>query len=252
MIAYIWLYQQFIKERSLASSSVPSIQLLAKMPSPSPQLGERHQLSYQQWVALLKKEAEVAAENQPEDLFILLGDSISLWFPPQLLPSQENWLNQGISGETSLGLLKRLELLDQTKPKAIFLMIGINDLLQDIQDDIIIANQRLTIRYLKKTHPQTKIIVQSILPHSGEKSTWEGRDRLLKIPNERIQNINRRLKAISNSEEVIYLDLYLLFADEQGNLKTELTTDGLHLSSEGYKMWRTALQVVNQLTCSHC
>ena len=145
-----------MKERSLASSSVPSIQLLAQRPLSNPQLGERHQLSYQQWVTLLKKEAEVAAQNQPQDLFILLGDSISLWFPPQLLPSQENWLNQGISGETSLGLLKRLELLDQTKPKAIFLMIGINDLLQDIQDDIIIANQRLTIRYLKKTHPQTQ------------------------------------------------------------------------------------------------
>ena len=89
------------------------------------------------------------------------------------------------------------------------------------------------------------------MPHSGEKSTWEGRDRLLKIPNERIQNINRRLKAISNSEGVIYLDLYLLFADEQGNLKTELTTDGLHLSSEGYKLWRTALQIFKQIELDH-
>ena len=216
-------------------------------PTPVPELGPRHQFNYQQWVALLEQEAEVMVKQKPEDLAILLGDSISLWFPNEMLPTQRTWLNQGISGETTAGLLNRLDVLDQTQPEIIFLMIGINDVIRGITDETILANQRLIIRYLRRNHPQAKIIVQSILPHSGENATWEGRDRLLEIPNSRILEINQRLKAIAESEDAIYLDLYPLFADTEGNLKMELSTDGLHLNPQGYLIWHYALQVTDQL-----
>jgi lysophospholipase L1-like esterase len=212
-----------------------------------PELGPRHQLNYQQWVELLGQEAEVAAKQQPKHLTILVGDSLSLWFPSEMLPRERSWLNQGISGETSSGLLNRLALLDQTQPDAIFIMIGINDLIRGIDDETILANQQLIVRYLRRVHPQAKIILQSVLPHSAEKVTWEGRDRLLIIPNSRIRNLNERLKAIAKEENAIYLDLYPLFSDTKGNLKTELSTDGLHLNSQGYLVWRNALLVFNQL-----
>lgn len=225
---------------SVASVSVPTA-------TPTPVLGERLYLNYAQWVELLEQEAQVVAKGKQENLYILLGDSISLWFPPEYLPPEEVWLNQGISGETSLGLLRRLELLDDTNPKAIFIMIGINDLLRGVKTDTIVSNQKLAIRYLRRTHPNTKLVVQSILPHGAEKATWEGRDRLLKIPNSQIDEINQRLSAIAAEEDAIYLDLYSLFADEQGNLRTELSTDGLHLNPKGYQLWRLALQICNQL-----
>ncbi len=230
--------------QSLATDATPEAEAT---PTPVPELGPRHQFNYQQWVALLEQEAEVMVDQKPEDLAILLGDSISLWFPNQMLPSQRTWLNQGISGETTAGLLNRLDLLDQTQPDIIFLMIGINDIIRGIKDETILANQRLIIRYLRRTHPQAKIIVQSILPHSGEKATWEGRDRLLEIPNSRILEINQQLQAIAESEDVIYLNLYPLFADTEGNLKMELSTDGLHLNPQGYLIWHYALQVTDQL-----
>jgi lysophospholipase L1-like esterase len=210
-------------------------------------LGPRHQLNYQQWVELLGQEAEVAARQQPKHLTILAGDSLSLWFPNEMLPPERIWLNQGISGETSKGLLNRLELFDQTQPDAILVMIGINDLIRGIQDETILANQQLILRYLRRVHPQATIVVQSILPHSAQKVTWEGRDRLLAIPNRRIQKLNQQLQAIAEQENVVYLDLYPLFADTEGNLKTELSTDGLHLNSQGYGVWRNALIVLNQL-----
>lgn len=212
-----------------------------------PELGPRHQLNYQQWVELLGQEAEVAAKQQPKHLTILVGDSLSLWFPNEMLPRERSWLNQGISGETSSGLLNRLALLDKTQPDAIFVMIGINDLIRGIDDETILANQQLIIRYLRRVHPQAKIILQSVLPHSAEKVTWEGRDRLLIIPNSRIRALNERLQAIAKEENATYLDLYPLFADTKGNLKTELSTDGLHLNSQGYLVWRNALLVLNQL-----
>ncbi len=230
-----------------AAASRLSYSIVTSTPDPVPELGNRLQLSYQQWMELLQQEAAVAAVQKPEHLAILLGDSLSLWFPHQLLPPDRTWLNQGISGENTAGLLNRLGLFDKTQPEVIFVLIGINDVIRGVKDQTILSNQGLIIRHLRQVHPKAKIVVQSILPHSTEKVTWEGRDRLLSIPNSHIQELNQKLKAIAQREGVIYLDLYPLFADAQGNLKRELSTDGLHLSPQGYLVWRNALIVFNQL-----
>ncbi|WP_026735469.1 SGNH/GDSL hydrolase family protein [Fischerella sp. PCC 9605] len=216
-------------------------------PQPPPELGLRHKLNYQQWVDILKQEAKVAAQKRPPRLTILAGDSLSLWFPPEFLPENRNWLNQGISGENSAGLLKRLELFDRTQPETIFVMIGINDLIQGSSNEIILNNQRQIMRYLRKVHPKTQIVIQSILPHGGEQVTWEGREKLLAIPNRRIRKLNQRLQDIAITEGVKYLDLHPLFVNNQGNLRSQLSTDGLHLSPQGYLVWSSALQLYSQM-----
>ena len=226
-------------------SKVANEEVIANNTNKNPELGERHYLNYEEWIDLLRQEAKTIAQQKPDNLNLLLGDSIMLWFPPYLLPPDAVWLNQGISGDTSRGLLKRLNILDETKPRKIFIMIGINDLLKGIKDDNILANHLLIIRYLRKVHPSSDIIIQSILPHGANKATWEGKAKLLDIPNERIKKINQRLKEIAESEGVIFLDLYPLFADENGNLRMEFSTDGLHLASSGYQVWRSTLQVLN-------
>jgi lysophospholipase L1-like esterase len=213
-----------------------------------PELGPRHQLSYQKWQEILKQEAQVVAEKPPEKLTILAGDSLSLWFPPDLLPEDRHWLNQGISGETSQGLLKRLNYFDSTKPEIIFVMIGINDLLRGISDKEILNNQQTIISYLRRKHPKTKIFLQSILPHSAEQSTWEGKDKLLKVPNSRIRKLNQELQKIADQQGVKYLNLYPLFSDQTGNLSLDFTTDGLHLNPQGYTVWRTALKIYSNQT----
>lgn len=211
----------------------------------TPRPGEvRPTLTYDQWVALLKAEAEAAVGANLPRQTILLGDSLTLWFPAQLLPGRRSWLNQGISGENSRGLLARLNLLDRTTPDTVFIMIGINDLIWGGTDAGLIANIRAAVQYLKTTHPQAKIVVQSILPHGGQEATWEGRDRLLTIPPQRIVGINSQIKQVASDSGATYLDLYPLFVNGDGYLRTDLTTDGLHLNSNGYLVWRTALAMV--------
>lgn len=206
-------------------------------------IGRNHKWTYQQWVEQLQREAIAAANNRPERLTILVGDSLSLWFPSKLLPWDRNWLNQGISGETTAGLLKRLYLFDSTRPETIFVMIGINDLLNGVDNQKIMANQRKIISQLRTVHPGSQIVVQSILPHSGELATWEGRDRLLQLSNSRIRKINRSLKALADDEGAFYLNLYPLFTNAQGLLRSELSTDGLHLNDKGYQVWSTAIKM---------
>ncbi|MGC1248336.1 MAG: GDSL-type esterase/lipase family protein [Spirulinaceae cyanobacterium] len=247
LLSYIWWGDEESKLLSVARSDLSIEKDSSPKTSSGGELGEKQKLTYQQWVDLLKQEAKVAAEKQPENLTVLLGDSISLWFPPELLPEKRYWLNQGISGEGSAGLLRRLKLIDKTNPQGIFIMIGINDLIRGVEGETVVANVELIVEYLRRNHPESTIILQSILPHSGSQSTWEGRERLLELPNRDIRDINRRLEKIAEQEEIIYLDLYSLFADDQGNLNTELTTDGLHLNPKGYELWRIALQVSSQL-----
>ncbi len=211
-------------------------------------LGPQHQLTYEEWVNILQQEAEAIVAEPPAHLSVLMGDSISLWFPHELLPQTTTWLNQGISGEISEGLLKRLDLIEETQPDYIFVMIGINDLLRDMSDDEILGNQRQIVRDLRAMHADATIVLQSILPHGSDRATWEGKDRLVAIPNERIQRLNAELAAIAREESAQFLDLTPLFSDSAGNLRTELSTDGLHLNDNGYLAWASALNVYQQLS----
>jgi lysophospholipase L1-like esterase len=236
----------------------PKIDDEATATTQNPNLPEnRSELTYQDWVDLLSKEAKAVARKQPDRLMILAGDSISLWFPPDLLPSgscgvaqcaNRTWLNQAISGDTSTGLLKRLRLFDNTKPQAVFVMIGINDLLKGRSEKDMLADYEQIITTLKKAHPNSKIVVQSVLPRAKEKVTGANAQQVLNLSNERVYQVNRQLAAIAEKSNVAFLDLQSLVSDNEGFLRPELTTDGLHLNLQGYLVWRSAIQTFNQLT----
>ncbi len=207
----------------------------------------RQQLNYQQWVDLLGQEIATMAAKNPDHLTILLGDSLSLWFPAELLPGRRVWMNQGISGEKTHSLLTRLHLLDVADVDTIFLMIGINDLIWGQSDQQVLANYVKIMDHLASHHPDTDIVVQSILPHGAEASTWESRHLLLELSNERIRSMNQALEAIATEYNAHYLELYPIFANGEGNLRPDLTTDGLHLNREGYLVWRAAISLYSQL-----
>ncbi|QHG17673.1 SGNH/GDSL hydrolase family protein [Nostoc sp. ATCC 53789] len=194
----------------------------------------KRQLTYDDWKSLLALEARAIAQGQGANhLSILVGDSLSMWFPREKLPTGKLWLNQGISGDTSSGVLKRLGAFSATRPDVIYVMAGINDLRKGASDDTILRNYRRIVRRLRDSHPKAQIIVQSILP-----------TRLAKLSNSRIRHINTQLTQIAKQEGANYLNIYSWFTDMEGNMRPELTTDGLHLSQEGYDVWRSALQQI--------
>ena len=216
-----------------------------KAPAFEQQLGTRHALEYQQWVALLQLEADAAAAINAPRQNVLLGDSITLWFPPEMLPGRKTWLNQAISGENSGGLLNRLYTLDNNDIEAFFIMVGINDMIWGGKDEDLAYNVRTMVNYLREQHPDAKIVVQSILPHAGANASWEGRDKLKEMPPSRIKAVNEQLALIAAELDIEYLDLYDLFADGEGFMRPDLTTDGLHLNKDGYMVWRTAIALFN-------
>lgn len=195
---------------------------------------KKNQLTYEDWKNLLAVEAKALAQNQgANNLSILVGDSLSMWFPTEKLPEGKLWLNQGISGDTSSGVFKRLVAFSATRPDVIYVMAGINDLRKGTSDQVILRNHRQIMRRLRQNHPQAQIIIQSILP-----------TRLPTIPNRRIRHINAQLAVMAKEEKVNYHNIHSWFTDFEGNLRFDLTTDGLHLSPQGYDVWRAAIEQI--------
>jgi lysophospholipase L1-like esterase len=187
--------------------------------------------THEQWIRLLEQEAKAIAKGQGANrLGILVGDSLSLWFPSERLPGGQLWLNQGISGENSGQILNRLSAFSETRPDTIYVMAGTNDLRQGASDDVILGNIRQIVSRLRQNHPQAQVVVESILP-----------TRLSSISSDRISYLNQQIAAIAKLQGAGYLNLNALFADSQGQMRQDLTTDGIHLSRRGYEVWQDAL-----------
>jgi lysophospholipase L1-like esterase len=187
--------------------------------------------THQDWQALLQREAAVMTQAQGRNrLTVIVGDSLALWMPPEALPQNRFWLNQSISGETTSHMLRRLHYFANARPDTIHIMAGINDLKQGASEDSVVRNLQQMVGRLRQQHPQAQIVVHSILP-----TRWES------LPSDQIQRVNGRLAQLAQQPGVSFVDLQTTFADDQGQLRRELTTDGLHLSRQGYAVWRTAL-----------
>ncbi|MEM9163844.1 MAG: GDSL-type esterase/lipase family protein [Cyanobacteria bacterium P01_F01_bin.4] len=192
------------------------------------------QPTYEQWTSLLAREAGAIANGQGSNrLTVVVGDSLSLWLPPELLPRDRFWLNQGISGDTTQGVLNRLSSFEQTRPDVIHVMAGVNDLKNGASNADVLTNLQSIMQRLRQQHPEARVIVHSILP-----------TRLESIPSDRIRALNTQIAQSAQAEGVVYLDLHPSFTDEVGNLRYELTTDGIHLSRLGYQVWQIAMLAV--------
>ncbi|MEM9805677.1 MAG: GDSL-type esterase/lipase family protein [Cyanobacteria bacterium P01_D01_bin.56] len=235
-----------LPQASAANATENTVEISPEIATTAP-TSNRPKFTYEQWVDLLGQEINTMAAKHPDHLTILLGDSLSLWFPAELLPGRRVWMNQGISGEKTHTLLSRLHLLDVADVDTIFLMIGINDLIWGQSDQKVLENYREIMDYLLTQHPETQVVVQSILPHGAETATWESRHLLLELPNERIRKMNQSLQTIAKDYDAHYLELYPIFSTGEGKLRTDLTTDGLHLNREGYLVWRAAISLYSQL-----
>ena len=75
-----------------------------------------------------------------DDALIMLGNSITASCNWSELFNNDKIINRGIGGDTTEGILKRIDFLKNCNPDAVFLLIGANDLSQGKTPDEIISN----------------------------------------------------------------------------------------------------------------
>ncbi|MGZ4044580.1 MAG: GDSL-type esterase/lipase family protein, partial [Bacteroidia bacterium] len=112
-------------------------------------------------------------------------------------------------------------------------------LLENIDKDTIIKNYEGIINQITLNSPGTQIYIQSILPVSSGTVTSPGFK--IKEMNEKINNLNDKLLALSSKYHLKYIDVAKTFM-ANGELNPGLTFDGVHLNGKGYLLWRDILK----------
>ena len=186
----------------------------------------------------LKLEYESAPVVNAAVLFY--GNSMTENFKPFM--RDKDYLNFGISGDFSKGLIDRSESVVRQQPKQLFIMIGINDLIEKIPVNEVFANYQTLIKKFLEKCPGTKIFIQSTLPTRGLNSTFSSSFDI----NNKVIELNERLDQLCHKQNITYVNLYSAFVDEKNLLKESLSSDGVHLTNEGYELWEAELQGVVQ------
>ncbi|MEL0186972.1 MAG: GDSL-type esterase/lipase family protein [Flavobacteriaceae bacterium] len=142
--------------------------------------------------------------------------------------------NRGIAGDTTDGLLVRLNEIIFYKPKAVFLLIGINDLYNDnnLSPKYIAKNIIKIVKKINKGSSESKIFIQTTLPVKKEKYVKQ------------IQILNQYLKKYLKKGTFEIIDLYSQFTTQSGSIKTDLSDDGVHLNDKGYVVWANYIRPI--------
>ncbi|MDB5945481.1 MAG: hypothetical protein JWQ33_507 [Ramlibacter sp.] len=165
---------------------------------------------------------------------VMIGDSLTdgaEW--AEMFPDQDI-ANRGIDSDTTDGVLARIGDVVAARPRQAFVMIGINDFADPRRDvDAVFANYRAIVSRLGRGG--VKVVVQSTLPCNEAKAAWKSCASI----NGKIRQLNARLATLA-SAGVTFVDLWPLLAAD-GNLKSGLTYDGVHLNGEGYRLWKRGI-----------
>jgi len=173
-----------------------------------------------------------------EGAVVFLGDSITQGWGPRLAAGfpKLKVANRGISGDTTRGMLIRLnEDVLSLKPVAVVLLMGTNDLEEKATPETIAENAKLILSALKAHNSEMPIILCNVFPSSSSKSRSAAD----------IKNVNALYAAAAKGDhQVTVLDTWTLFADAKGDAKQEEFPDLLHPNEIGYAKWAAALRPV--------
>ena len=197
------------------------------------QLLENWLLKEQEKIQTKYRELNQISVIEPDIIFI--GDSIVEYYPLQeLLGTTKTIVNRGIRGYQTGLLLDNLDahLYGDTVDQ-IVLLIGTNDIGKDVPMSQALTNLESVIQSISRDYPLSQIKLVSILPvHQGE----EYKQTVYIRTNEKIKAWNQVYQDLASAYmQVEYVSVFEELLDQEGQLKSDYTTDGLHLSVSGYQ-----------------
>ena len=197
------------------------------------QLLEKWLLKEQEKIQTKYRELNRISVIEPNIIFI--GDSIIEYYPLQeLLGTSKTIVNRGIRGYQTGLLLKNLDAhLYGDAVDQIVLLIGTNDIGKDVPMSQALTNLESVIQSISRDYPLSQIKLVSILPvHQGE----EYKQTVYIRTNEKIKGWNQAYQELASAYmQVEYVSAFEELLDQEGQLKSDYTTDGLHLSVSGYQ-----------------
>jgi lysophospholipase L1-like esterase len=176
--------------------------------------------------------------QQDRNAVVFLGDSITQGWGDDMGGSFSGVkvANRGISGDTTRGVLIRLEQdVLALSPSGVVILIGTNDLEEGADPETIAANVKLIVAKLKTHNPKMPVILCQVFPSSETK----------KRPADKIKKVNQLCAAaVKGDAQITLIETWPLFADAQGDAKPEEFPDLLHPNKAGYAKWAAGLRPI--------
>lgn len=176
--------------------------------------------------------------DQDQQAVVFLGDSIIQGWTDKFGGHFAGMkkANRGISGDTTRGMLIRLqEDVLALNPVAVVLLLGTNDLEEGADPQTIAGNLKLILAALKKHNADMPIILCKVFPSSTKK----------KRPADKIKKINELYAAaVKGDGQITVLETWRLFADPKGDAKKAEFPDLLHPNKIGYDKWAASLRPI--------
>jgi len=158
---------------------------------------------------------------------VMLGDSITEFGPWQAMFPNIGVLNRGIGSDTTRGVIERLPEVMTRKPRAVFVMIGVNDLRAGSQPEAVIGRIQQIATSLRTSGIAP--VLQSIL-YTADQAV-----------NRSIRAVNVSIETWCSSNGCVYVDVNRALAPG-GTLLSKYTWDGLHLNGDGYAAWKDLIE----------
>jgi lysophospholipase L1-like esterase len=156
---------------------------------------------------------------------LIVGDSIV-----HGIPSQYQLCQQGIPGDTTEGVLRRIDAIKAYQPKTVILHVGTNDA---VLSDLSIEASVMMIQKIVDALLPIKVIVGTPMPVVESMLGPLEKART----NDYLYAFYDALKHTS----LQLIDFYTPFLKE-GQMDLEETSDGLHLNDKGYEKYISLLK----------
>jgi len=191
--------------------------------------------------------SELPPPAKGEDRVIFFGDQIVNYWNRGRDPffPGKPWLNRGIPGQTTDQMLIRFRQdVISLQPKAVVILGGLNDIAglhgAPSTEEMILDNLTSMTELAKANG--IRVVLASLTPICNCYSRNAARERW----QERINELNELLEKYCSKSGAIFLDYFGAMA-AQGDLKKELTNDGIVPNEAGYSvMARLAEQAIGE------
>lgn len=119
-------------------------------------------------------------------------------------------------------------MLSSGKYKKIYIMLGINEIGNDIEGTF--GNFKALVETVRSKAPDALIFVQANMHVSADSQTSM-------INNDRINALNDRISTLADKSTIFYININPVFDDASGNLDSGYTSDGVHVLGQIYRSW---------------
>ena len=153
---------------------------------------------------------------------VFVGDSLTEGGSWQEWFAEFEAVNLGVGGDTTEGLMERLDDVSAEDPDTVVLLIGTNDVANRRAVEQVVRNIETILANLRTALPDARILVQSVLPRGREYAEF-------------VKEINRHVWQFAATVKAHFLDLWPVMAEPDGELNPAYTDDRLHLNDAGYQ-----------------